>query len=120
MKAMVYLNEAEGHFFGWRPEHMGHLEATGMLTFGNYTSPEDALDVVFAFCNGQDPQSDVNWYHYGWRSLSVGDVVLLMSDDYTEQRTWICERAGWTLLEGNPIRLCEVGENHVHDRGVVI
>ena len=112
MKAYVYLNEHDGHFWGWRPEHRGSLELGGSVNIGEGRglSDHDALELVFNFCNGGDPESD-QWYvnletGRDNRSLSVGDVVLLVDD--AGQRPYACASAGWDKLPEGHLRVTEV------------
>jgi hypothetical protein len=88
---------------------MCELKPAVELKFPDYDDDIDALELVFQVCNGGDPQSDVIWYDHGLRSLSVGDVVVLMTDDYQDQRTYTCDASGWTRLAGAPLHIFPVG-----------
>lgn len=107
MRAYVYLNEAEDHFFGWRPEHMDRLELAGEFRLQD-DGQDDLffLEYVFAVCNGMDVSSHDLWYAHGNRSLSVGDVIVLVNDGI--QVTWVCDPFGWTKLLEQPILVLPV------------
>lgn len=105
MRAYVYLNDGDDHWDGWKPEHMGALHLAGYVVVPD-GEPVQMLEKVFQFCNGMDPQSDVGWYAHGFRSLSVGDVVLLEADG--AQVAWACERSGWKRLPAGVLRVIEV------------
>jgi hypothetical protein len=99
VKAVPLLNDEPGHFDGYLPEHAPKLRTTRTLRTAA-TDDFAALETVFQVCNGADPQSDVNWYVYGYRSLSVGDVVQLADDDGSNPRAYACARYGWDALPG--------------------
>lgn len=100
MKVRVWLNEAPGHYDGYLPSHDPHLHESAIA---GWSAPDGsvwtALDLVFAFCNGADPQSEL-WYHVGNRSLSVGDVVALATDGGWQ--AFACDRSGWSRLDELP------------------
>lgn len=97
MRAHVYLNNGDGNFFGYKPEHLESLHRGAVLTMPEYPDPIQALELVFQVCNGADPQSEVLWYMHGNRSLSVGDVVALEIDGCLE--AWSCDSMGWSRIE---------------------
>lgn len=101
MKVRVLLNDGPGRFQPFIPATAELREAVVQ----GWSAPDDGLTVwdilesLFAFCNGQDPQSEL-WYVHGNRSLSVGDVVVLETNE--GPHAYACDRSGWSHLDDVP------------------
>lgn len=95
----VWINEAEGHFFGYRPEHAPALRRA--FQYGTSADTVDlALAESFDLLNiGDDPmygdpdQRAVTYRLLGNRSLSVGDVISVDGDSFA------VEAVGWSRTE---------------------
>jgi hypothetical protein len=84
MKVTVYLNEAEGHWFGYSDDQdPADLHFAGTYDFGDFEPVERLLNRVYEVLNIGGDETIEHEYRTErrCRSLSVGDVVLLHTDE---------------------------------------
>ena len=97
VKTHILINEADGNFFGYKPEHADKLKYVTAFTQPDDRGDITALEMAFQVGNSADPESDVLYYNHGVRSISVGDVILIERNGAFTG--FACASLGWEPVD---------------------
>jgi hypothetical protein len=97
--AKVYLNDADGSFFGFNAVEPAKLYLVATFDL-DADDPNGALNKVFRELNVDAPAEPwaKDYRQHLHRSLSVGDAVVL------SESAWVCESVGWRSIGSDELR----------------
>lgn len=96
MKAHVYLNNGDGHYFGFESAHVKDLVCAAVLDVPTDRHQLSVLDDLFTEFNVGGTYLDAadDYRARGNRSLSVGDVICFEVPNGSTV-AFACASAGW-------------------------
>lgn len=98
---MVYINDADGSFGGFKPQHVDELRLAAEFTVPTDRHQLSLLDDIYTELNvGGTYLDQAPGYRLRRnRSLSVGDVVVFWNDDESLRVAFACASMGWEPVD---------------------